>query len=654
MAQIIAGGGSFNPASLQVDDLYIQIQNPPGFIVGVPTDVVGMVGTASWGPVNQPQLLGNPFQALQTFGPISAAALTDPYDMATDLAIAFGQATSQAVLEAWGVRVTDGTDVAASGTVAGAASSTSQTATIANPTAADLYTLTFTSTAITGSPVSIAYTVPASPSPTPTNVATAMVALINANAALLAAGIFASSAAGVISVYQPTALSPQMVLTKANTGTGTVTLGTGAAVTTGITVPAIWTGTQGNGITITLAAGAAATSTTVTVSQAALGLAEVYPNIPNAGFFAAFKAALVNGINGVRGPSSILNGAGAVVNGAVASPTAGNYTLANGTDGRAGVVTATLLGSNSAVPATGLYALQNVSPAVGIAWIVGSTDASLVSSLVSFGRANGVSTLLPFPTGTSTATAVTAVGSQGQHDPSFAYLKDWIYFYDPVNNVTRLVSPNAFVGGMVATLSPEQGWGNKPVQLVNGTERNNPLLGNNVPYSVAELGQLEAAGIILITNPIPAGSQFGTRHGQGTSLNPVTQGMEYWRLTTFLARSLAGFMGIFVDQVQSQQPNDPLRNQVKNTLNTFFNSLVGANGTAGVIDSFTVVCSFNNANNAVPGNGVNTPASIASHFLFVLVRATYLSTVRFFILSLQGGTTVVSVGSGPGQQLQSN
>ena len=96
------------------------------------------------------------------------------------------------------------------------------------------------------------------------------------------------------------------------------------------------------------------------------------------------------------------------------------------------------------------------------------------------------------------------------------------------------------------------------------------------------------------------------------------------------------------------------RNQVKNTLNTFFQSLVGSNGTAGVIDSFTVICSFNGSANASPGNGVNTPASIASHYLYVLVRVTYLSTVRFFIISLQGGTTVISTGSGPGQQLTSN
>ena len=57
----IVPAGSFNPASLVADDLYIQIQNPPGFITGVPTDVIGIVGTAGWGPVNQAVHMGNPF-----------------------------------------------------------------------------------------------------------------------------------------------------------------------------------------------------------------------------------------------------------------------------------------------------------------------------------------------------------------------------------------------------------------------------------------------------------------------------------------------------------------------------------------------------------------------------------------------------------------
>jgi len=650
MAQIIPQG-SFNPASLTADDLYIQIQNPPGFIVGVPTDVIGVVGTASWGPVNQPQNMGNPFEAMQTFGPISAASLTDPYDLATDLAIAFGQATSQSVLDSWGVRVTDGTDLAASGAIAGAVTSAAETVTLSGTISnGDSYSVTFTQSALVGSPLTL--TIPIITADTLSTAAAKLATAINASAALAAIGISATVAAAVVSIYQPSALSPQCTFTRTSGSSITATLGTGATTTTGLTLLAIWTGVQGNNITVTLTTGSSASSTNATIALPQLGLSELYPNLPNATFFASLNNAIKNGISGVRGPSQIC--APGAVNLAVGAPTAGSYTFSGGADGRSGVTTANLLGSNTAVPATGLYALQNVNPAVGIAWIVGSTDSTLPANLVAFGRSNGLSTLWPFPTGTSTATALTQVASLGQHDPSFAFCKDWIYFYDPVNNATRLVPPTAFIGGMAATLSPEQGWGNKPVQLVQGTERNNPLTGTVQPYSQTEIGQLASAGVIFITNPIPAGAQFGTRHGQGTSLNAVTQGMEYWRLTSFLARSLAGQMGIFVDQMQSQQPNDPLRNQVRNSFNSFLNGLKGSNGQNGIIDDFTVICSFNGAANAVPGNGVNTPSSIAAHYLYVLCRVRYLATVRFFIIALQGGTTVVTVGSGTGQELQSN
>lgn len=650
MATIVPAG-QFNPASLQADDLYIQIQNPPGFIAGVPTDVIGVVGTASYGPVNNPVHMGSSFDALQAFGPISAAALTDPYDLATDLAIAFGQATSAASLEGWGVRVTDGTDTAAAGALAGAATSASITATLAGTTAADTIQLAFSSSALAGSPININYTVPATP--TPTSAAAALVALINANAVLAAAGIFASNVAGVISIYQPTALTPQATVARTVTGSGTCVLAAGAAVTQGLALTAFYTGSLANGaagVAVTLQNGTAANTTTAVVSFPALGLSELYPNLPNATFFAAFKAAIQMGLNGVRGPSQILR-AGAV-NPAVGAPTIGATAFSGGTDGRAGVVTATLLGSDTAMPKTGLYALRGLTPAVGMVWIVGTTDPALPASLVSFGQSEGCTTQLPFPAGTTTAVAVAAVASIGAHDPSLFYSKDWVYFYDPVNAVTRLVAPNAYLGGRIATLSPEQGVGNKPVALCLGTERNSPISGNQQPYSLAEVGQLESAGVLFITNPIPAGTVWGTRHGQGTSLNPVTQGIEYWRMTCFLARSFGASLGQFVDVLQSAQPNDPTRNAVRSQLNTFLNSLKGANGSIGIIDDYTVICAFNAANGATPGNGINTPASISAHYMYVLVRVRYLSVVRFFVLTLQGGTTVVTVGATPGQQLQ--
>ena len=113
----------------------------------------------------------------------------------------------------------------------------------------------------------------------------------------------------------------------------------------------------------------------------------------------------------------------------------------------------------------------------------------------------------------------------------------------------------------------------------------------------------------------------------------------------YLARSAATFIGQYVDELQSQQPGDPLRAAFSLQSNQFLKLLQGA----GQIDNFLVTCAFSMSPSAQPGLGMNTPASVAQHYLFALWQVTYLSSVRFFILSLQGGTTVVEVA---GQLLQ--
>jgi hypothetical protein len=170
----------------------------------------------------------------------------------------------------------------------------------------------------------------------------------------------------------------------------------------------------------------------------------------------------------------------------------------------------------------------------------------------------------------------------------------------------------------------------------------------NQPYSEAEIGQLKSAGILFICNPIPAGAVWGIRSGQCTSLNAVTSPFEWWRMSAYLAKSFNSTLGGYVDQLQSDQANDPLRNALKTELNTFLTGLLGANGAIGLIDSFSVICSY--VANGTPGNGVNTSASIAAHELYCLVRAKYLASVWYFFLTIQGGTTVVTVGSSGGQQ----
>lgn len=629
----IVANGQFNPASLGASGFYVSIVNPPSWVRAVPTDVIGLIGTASWGPVNKPQLIGAGTDAVLTFGPVGSAALIDPYDLATDLNLAFLQANSQASLQAWGVRVTDGTDTAATTALAGVASATPATITVAGTiTAGDTVTPTATSSVLTGSPIALGpYTVKSSD--TTASIAVAIAGLINANATLSAAGVSAVAAASVVSIYWPASLSPTIVWSAPKTGTTeTYTVGTGTASTTGATLTAIYTGIGGNAVKCVIANGTASNTYTVTLLPPYGGVSEVYPNLSGTNFWGVLKNALNNGMSPARPASKIATIPGLANNG-VGVPTTGTFTLAGGTDGRTAVTTATLLGSDTAMPRTGLYSLRNLTPAVSIAWIVGMTDNTILTNLVAFGQSAACKVLWCFPSGTNTQTAITNLQTYGVADSSLDALLYWDYIFDQNNNQQRLVPPYAIYGGMWATYAPQNSPDNKPVYGVIGSERNNPQTGSQ-PFTLTEIGNLQAAGIAVIANPIPAGSMWGVRGGRSTSADPATQPAEYWRMTTYLARSLETYGGKYVGQLQSQQATDPLRRRIKAELNAFFQFLEDN----GQIDAYRVLCEFTQSGSA--GFGYNNPTSVSQHYLYAMAQVTYLSSVWYFIMSLQGGTTV--------------
>jgi phage tail sheath protein FI len=102
----IVQSGSLNTTALVVPDLYVQVVPPQNLLLnGVPTNVVGLVGTASWGPVNQPVVIGSMADYARSFGSIQSRK----YDMGTQVATAVQQGAQAFRC----VRVTDGTDMAA-------------------------------------------------------------------------------------------------------------------------------------------------------------------------------------------------------------------------------------------------------------------------------------------------------------------------------------------------------------------------------------------------------------------------------------------------------------------------------------------------------------------------------------------------------------
>lgn len=106
MAQVVQLG-QINTTALAVADLYVQIVPPQFLLNGLPTNVCGFVGTATWGQVGAAQDVSGYGDYVRKFGSMQARK----YDMGTQVATASLQG-GQAVFKC--VRVTDGTDTAAS------------------------------------------------------------------------------------------------------------------------------------------------------------------------------------------------------------------------------------------------------------------------------------------------------------------------------------------------------------------------------------------------------------------------------------------------------------------------------------------------------------------------------------------------------------
>jgi len=98
--------GTFNTTSINAPNVYVQILPPSQTLLnGVPTNILGIVGIASWGPVNSPVTISSMDEYQQKFGPM----LTLKHDLGTAVNLACANFANNIRC----VRVTDGTDAAA-------------------------------------------------------------------------------------------------------------------------------------------------------------------------------------------------------------------------------------------------------------------------------------------------------------------------------------------------------------------------------------------------------------------------------------------------------------------------------------------------------------------------------------------------------------
>lgn len=490
--------GAINTTALIVPDLYVQIVPPQVQLLnGVPTNILGVVGTAQWGPVNAPTILGSMADYALNFGAIQ----NRKYDMGTIV----GTAVLQGAANFRGVRVTDGTDAAAT------------------------------------------------------------------------------------IVIQSTCL----------------------------TLTGKYTGTLGNSIVASIGPGSAASTSRITIGMPGRA-PEVYDNIAGSGnaLWVAMAAAINTGQNGLRGPSQLVVAAAGA---GTTAPTTASYTLAGGLDG-AGVTATNLIGLDTG-SRTGMYALRGTGTSVAV---LADCDTSTTwTTQVAFGLSEGIYMVAVGPAGDTITNAATVKATAGIDSYALKLLQgDWILWADPVNGVTRLVSPQGFVAGKLANLSPEQSSLNKQLYGIVGTQRTS----QNLIYSGAELQALIQPGIDVVTNPVPGGNYFGVRAGHNSSSNPVTNGDNYTRMTNYIAYTLNAGMGLFVGRLQSIQPNDPLRRQVSATIAAFLEAMKGQ----GMIDDYSVICDLTN----------NTPNRIALGYLQADVKVRYLAVVEKFLINMEGGQSV--------------
>lgn len=605
--------GAINLTALLVPGVYVQVTPPQPILNGVPTNVAGVVGTAQWGPVNAPTIAGSMQQYAQQFGAIQPRK----YDMGTCVAAAMFQGANNFRC----VRVTDGTDVAATVTIS--ATDATQSLTLGGTAhVGDVLHLSVTPSG--GTLQALTYTLTGGD--TLQTAAVALAALVNASATLLAANIVADTpSAGVFNLHFGSVAPTVSVSVTGGSATTTLTAGSVSTLSTQQMIYASkWTGSLGNSIQVTQSAGTQANTWKVVVALPGI-VPESFDNL-GAGLtgvplWNAIASAINNGVSGQRGASNIIV---ATAKGGTSAPQNGANLLVGGTDGVATINGTVMLGVDT-VPRSGMYAMR--SQGISVAALADLTDSTSWSTQVTFGLAEGIYMLAVGPVGDTISNAVSTKTSAGIDSYAIKILfGDWVYFNDTVNSLPqRLISPQGYALGLYANMTPQNSGLNKQLNGIVGTQK--AATGTN--YTGADIQSLVTAGIDVIASPSVGGNYYGMQTGHNASSNAAIWGDNYTRMTNYIANTINSGVGLFVGQLQS--PDE--RRQAKITLDTYFQSLATQRliGTAsGTGQPWSVTLNDSN----------NPSGMVALGYQIADVAVTFLSVVEKFIINLQGGQTV--------------
>lgn len=646
--------GQLNTAGSLPPGVFTQIVQPPPVVAGVATNGLGQVGVASWGPVNSPTVTGSPQAAQMLWG----TQTVRQRDIATALAVAFqlGQYNNTVV------RVTDGTDTAATGALKDGSNATGATLTgfytgsqgnqivptMSNGTAQNSYKLSLAMPGysaeifdnLTGGLASAPVTpgtgyssVPAAAisAPQSTNGVQA-----TGNATLQVVSNTVAAGGTGYAVNDTITLSNGVILKVTAVTTGAVTsasIQTAGSISSGAVPanPAAQTSSSGAGTGATFNLtwglgpfnvtniGSGYTSATITLTGGS-GTGGSYAAATS--IWPGLVSAINSGQSGVRGPSQLVV---ATAGTSTAAPALSSITMSGGTDGAAGVTDATLLGSNT-LPPTGMYALQ--SSGCQTINLIDHQTSTQWSSMGLFCGQYGMFGAAQGQPGQSYSTVSSSLNTAGVDTYGMKCLVgDWVYWNDTINKVQRLLGPATIWTALRANLAPNQSTLNKPVQGIIGTQRST----QNQPYPGPEILAAQNARLDFLANPSVGGNYFSFQTDRNTSSYAATNSEAYTTMTNFLALTLAANFGFVVGNPQTGD----LRTEVSDAITSFLTGLWLIQKYIGDVNNPT------KAPFKVTLDASNNPDNQVSLGLMqCLVQVKFQAIVRDFLISLQGGSTV--------------
>jgi hypothetical protein len=659
----IVQSGQLNVAALVVPGVYVVIVPPQLLINGVPTNVVGYVGTASWGPDNQPTPVSSYGAYAGQFAPIQPRV----FDMGTHVWAAYQFPSSQIIAQC--VRVTDGTDTAATASIqAGCATATSkwtgsggnnQTVQIVNPGTqsgsvkailttpnASLVEVfdnilqgvhALTAVAGTGYTSVPGLALSAAPAGGVNASAGASLAVfgtptVGAGGTGYAAGDFVTLADGVVvkvATVTGGAIGTLSPITTTGCSAGQIT-GAGTAVpaspmaqlsTSGIGTGATIAVTWGLGAAVNIIPGQGyTTALTATLSGGGGGTGGSYT--ATISFWPNIVSAVNNGQGSFRGPSTAFV---FTLGTATSTPTnpSTTTTLTGGTDG-ANVSANTLVGSPSP-PYTGMYALSGKGCSIGDLCDV--TQSSTFAAQVAFGLGNGLYMIGATPSGDTLANAPSELSAAGVDTYGMKIMfGDWCQINDTVNNLLRFVSPQAFAAQILGNLAPNQSSLNKQVFGIVGTQKS----ATGQAYQTGDIQTLISARMDVIASPSQGGSYFGCQTGKNCSSQAAINGDNYTRMNNFIAVTFASALGPFIGSVGTSDEADDAKAAIDFFMtNLQTEGIIGDPSNPGAADPWTSSVAVTNAQGVQLAN----------------LAVTLQAITIVFVLNLQAGQTVVTTTS---------